>query len=238
MPGLAPPPPPAPTCFATPTPLASPAGMGMGIPRDPPKKRGGVGEQRHRHTFMSDAGIASATAGPGDPGKLGTMGRGSRGVPGGRCWRGWGGDERRPAGPAASLSSCQMSPKGWKNRSGLGVLRGARLPAALQLFPEKSKKCTRLGSPVLPPQLPGLTPSIGGPGKQGGMGSWRGDGDGGTVLTAKPRPLCPSVPAVGEPLRVTAASRVGVFWRLRREALALVPSSPRGDGNMATCPRL
>lgn len=68
-----------------------------------------------------------------------------------------GGDESQPAEAAASLSSCQMSPKGWKNRSGLGVLHRARLLAALQISREKSKKCTRLGSSPLAsiPSTPG-----------------------------------------------------------------------------------
>lgn len=74
-----------------------------------------------------------------------------------------GGDERRSAGATASLSSCQMSLKGWKNRLGLGMLRKARLRAALQLFREKSKKCTRLGSPVLPPGRQPRRPGLGAP---------------------------------------------------------------------------
>lgn len=97
---------------------------------------------------MLDASITCAVSGPGVLVSSAPPARGPGGSSGEVLGR-VGEDESQPAEAAASLSSCQMSPKGWKNRSGLGVLHRARLLAALQIFQKKSKKCTRLGSPVL-----------------------------------------------------------------------------------------
>lgn len=157
----------------------------------------------------------------------------------GKCWGRWGGDER-PAGAAASLSSCQMSLKGWKNR--LGRAWKGQAPGGTSAIPGEIQKMHMLGKPWAPlpaPQPappPALMPWVGGPGKWGGTGSWHGCGDSGMVLSIKS--LLPLSSGSGGAIAVTAASWAGVFWRLEIEMPALVLLSPWGAGNMAACSSL
>lgn len=97
-----------------------------------------------------------------------------------------------------------MSLKGWKNR--LGRAWKGQAPGGTSAIPGEIQKMHMLGKPWAPlpaPQPappPALMPWVGGPGKWGGTGSWHGCGDSGMVLSIKPRPFCPSLLAVGEPL--------------------------------------
>lgn len=85
------------------------------------------------------------------------------------------------------------------------MLRGARLPAALQLFLEKSKKCARAGSPALPSAASPGRGWGGVPANGVARDGWRGDGGACGVSRAwwrgtrpPPRSACPSLPWVGD----------------------------------------
>lgn len=175
------------------------AGTATGT-RGTPKKRGGEGEQRHWHTIMLHAGVACAASAL----VRSVMPARGPGGPSGEVLGKVGGDERRPAGAAASLSSCQMSLKGWKNR--LGRASKGQAPGGTSAIPGEIQKMHTLGKPCAPPPPPHPAPPpapmpwVGGPGKWGGTGSWHGCRDNGMLLSRKSCPCCPSLLALGEPL--------------------------------------
>lgn len=190
-----------PPCFATPTVLA-PTWQELAPPWAPtePPKRGVVKESRGTGTPL-----CHMLALPVLPVPLVLLVMPARGPggPSGEVQGKVGGDER-PAGAAASLSSCQMSLKGWKNR--LGRASKGQAPGGTSAIPREIQKMHRLGKPCapLPPPQPAPLaapmPWVGGPGKYGGTGSWHGCGDSGIVLSSKPRAFCPCLVALGEPL--------------------------------------
>lgn len=160
--------------------------------------------------------------------------RGPRG-PSGEVLGKVGGDER-PAGAAASLSSCQMSLKGWKNR--LGRAWKGQAPGGTSAIPGEIQKMHTLGKPwaPLPPPHPTPPPAlmlwVGGPGKWGGTGSWHGCGDSGTVLSKSLGPFAPLFWHWGSHCCDSSTLGRCIFEAGDREA------SPGPAGNTAACPRL
>lgn len=190
-----------PPCFATPTALA-PVWQGLAWPwatMEPPK-RGVVKESRGIGTPLSRLLALPVLPVPLVRSVMPARGPGG---PRGKVLGKVGGDER-PAGTAASLSNCQMSLKGWKNR--LGRASKGQAPGGTSAIPGEIQKMHTLGKPCAPPPPPHPTPPpapmpwVGGSGKWGGTGSWHGCGDSGIVLSRKLRPFCPSLLAPGEPL--------------------------------------
>lgn len=154
-----------PPCLATPAVLA-PAWQGLARPWAPmePQKRGVVKESRGTGTPL-----CCMLALPVLPVPLVQSvmpARGPRG-PSGEVLGKVGGDER-PAGAAASLSSCQMSLKGWKNR--LGRAWKGQAPGGTSAIPGEIQKMHMLGKPWAPLPAPhpapppALVPGVGGPG--------------------------------------------------------------------------